>query len=624
MLGLVAALGLAMVGAVVGSPVYWTWAESSARAAASMSAPADDGDGSPGDEGDGLPGDDGGASLGEDAPLDGDDEAPLDDAAPDGEEDASLDGEDEAPLDGEEDTSLDGEDEVPLDGEDEALVGDDGVSLDGEDAAPMDEDVPVDSKEPPYPTVTPLDQPEEVVSTMMASLALMSVSGVGAAMGATAGRMARSARMARGTSNKPAGGGINEGTYWSESLLDDINVDHNRGWRTPFTPAGTAPGDTSALHRGPLTSFVDEASFVGMTAVSAKSPLLARVIGDGAPVRAMLGSYSLLLPITAVFLGIWSAVSGNGIAEPPALGLLVAIMFIGVIDGLAGCLSALAFSATVVAMGGVLDWSSVRTLMGVALLLVGPSLIASSFRSIRRAATRSASAWYERGADVLIVPLLGAYTTYNVAWALPPLGGSLFPVAESAVMLAWAVAGMLVVKIGLEEAAARWFPERMATVTGSIEWPGTTQQVVSSLIRFGLFTFISAAFIGSPWQLWVGAVVWILPYILYVISHKLPNFPRLWQVLPDGVPALGVGLLAYVVLAEILESVIDDGTQLALTSFVVLLVPYTVLGLLALVAREPREDDVRWYMRPNMTGVYRGGGVVVFIITCWLAYLSVL
>ena len=59
-------------------------------------------------------------------------------------------------------------------------------------------------------------------------------------------------------------------------------------------------------------------------------------------------------------------------------------------------------------------------------------------------------------------------------------------------------------------------------------------------------------------------------------------------------------------------------------SFVVLLVPYTVLGLLALVAREPREDDVRWYMRPNMTGVYRGGGGVVFIITCWLAYLSVL
>ena len=59
-------------------------------------------------------------------------------------------------------------------------------------------------------------------------------------------------------------------------------------------------------------------------------------------------------------------------------------------------------------------------------------------------------------------------------------------------------------------------------------------------------------------------------------------------------------------------------------SFVVLLVPYTVLGLLALVAREPLEDDVRWYMRPNMTGVYRGGGVVVLIITCWLAYLSVL
>jgi hypothetical protein len=476
--------------------------------------------------------------------------------------------------------------------------------------------IPDDPKAPQYPTVAPLDEPEAVVSTTIAALALLSVTGVAAAMGAGAGRMAG------GASPGVEGGGINEGMGAGGSLLDELDVEHNRGWRRRFTPKGRAPGDTSRLYRGPLTSYVDEASYLGMATIGSKSPLLARMIGDGAPIRAITGSFSLLLPILAMVLGVWSAILGNGIAEPPVLGFLLAIMIIGVVDGLAGGLGALAFAVTVIAMGGVLDWSSVRTLMGVALLMAGPGLIASSFRDIRRAAPRSFSAWWERGADLIIVPLLGAYTTYNVALAMPPLGGSLFPVAESAVLLAWVVAAMLVVKVGLEEAAARWFPERMATVTGPIEYPGSTQQVLSSLIRLGLFLFVSAAFIGSPWQLWVGAVVWILPMILYIFSARLPNAPRLWQVLPDSMPALGFGLLIYLILAGILASVFGDETEFALMSFVILLVPGLILGLLALVGREPREDDVKWYLRPNMTGLYRVGGVVVLVITCWLAYRS--
>ena len=476
--------------------------------------------------------------------------------------------------------------------------------------------MPDDPKAPQYPIVTPLDQPEAVVSTTIGALALLSVTGVAAAMGAGAMRMERQ------TSGGVEGGGINEGLGAGGSLLDDVEVEHNRGWRTRFTAKGRASGDTGPLHRAPLTSFVDEASYTWMAAVATKSPLLARMIGDGAPLRAMTGSLSLLLPISAAVLGVWSAVLGHGIAEPPVLGLLLALIVIGIVDALAAGLGALAFSVTVLAMGGVLDWSSLRTLMGVALLIAGPGLIATSFRDIRRATPRTFSAWWERGADLLIVPLLGAYTTYNIAVALPPLGGALFPVAESAWLLAWVVAGMLIVKVGLEEAAARWFPERMATVTAPTDWPGRTQSILSSLVRLGLFLFVSAAFIGSPWQLWVGGLMWILPMILYVFSDRLPNSSRLWQALPDSTPALGFGLLVYLILAGVLASAYGDETQFALMSFVILLVPGLILGLLALVGREPREDDVRWYMRPNMTGLYRVGGVTVLVITTWLAYRS--
>jgi len=88
-------------------------------------------------------------------------------------------------------------------------------------------------------------------------------------------------------------------------------------------------------------------------------------------------------------------------------------------------------------------------------------------------------------------------------------------------------------------------------------------------------------------------------------------------------PALGFGLLIYLIVAAILGSVYGDSSEFALMAFFILLVPGFILGLLGLLGREPRSDDVRWYLRPSMTGVYRAGGVVVLVVTCWLAYRSI-
>ena len=54
-------------------------------------------------------------------------------------------------------------------------------------------------------------------------------------------------------------------------------------------------------------------------------------------------------------------------------------------------------------------------------------------------------------------------------------------------------------------------------------------------------------------------------------------------------------------------------------SFLWMAVPGFLLALLGLAAREPREGDVRWYMRPAMTNVYRVGGIVVLVIAVALA-----
>lgn len=464
-------------------------------------------------------------------------------------------------------------------------------------------------KAPAYPAVSALEQPAAVVSTTIAAIALLSVTGAGLAGAARSG--------------SPGGGGINESIAGAAALLDIHDVAHNRGWRTRFTALGHAVGDRSWLHRFPLTSFVDEASYRWPDAVSTRSPLLARILGDAAPLRAIFGSLSLLLPIAALILGIASAIHTGGIAQPPVLGLLIALIVIGVLDAFAGLIGAVVFALVVTVMGGIVDLSSVRTLMGVGLLIVGPGLIATSFREIRRAAPRNFAQWWERGADIIIVPLLGGFTTYNVANAMPPLGGSLFPVADNSRSLALLVAILLVIKVLLEEAAARWFPERLATVVGDVDAPGTVQRALSAALKLGVFLFISAAFIGTSWQLWVGSLVWFIPIVLAFLSSRLPNNARLWQVIPQSLPLLAFNLFVFLIIAAAAGAALGDTPDFALTSFVIMLIPGLILGFLCMFAREPAEGDVRWYMRPSMTTVYRVGGVAVLVAATWLAADSI-
>jgi uncharacterized membrane protein len=94
-------------------------------------------------------------------------------------------------------------------------------------------------------------------------------------------------------------------------------------------------------------------------------------------------------------------------------------------------------------------------------------------------------------------------------------------------------------------------------------------------------------------------------------------------VLPGGLPALGFGLLVYLILVLVLTSIFGDTDEFAVMSFFILLIPGFILGILGLFGREPQSDDVRWYLRPSMTGLYRVGGVVVLVITSWLAYRSI-
>ena len=466
-------------------------------------------------------------------------------------------------------------------------------------------------KAPKYAPVAPLDNPAAVAATAVAALTVATV------LGATA-----SAAAGGGGSG---GGGAGEGLEAEVRRRKKYRSDDQAGglWRAKFEPDGNAKGDRSWFYRAPGLALIDRLSYVSTEAAAPKSPLLSRCIGDAAPLRAMFGSLSTLLPIGGLILGVIAGVSVDGVAQPAAVSIMVALILIGIFDAFAGIVAALAFTLVVAFSGGIIDASSVRTLAGIGLLIVGPGVIGGSFRDIRRPSVSGSVELWERITDLVVVPLLGAWVTYNIVGALPGLGGSAFPIADSASLFAYVVLGGLIAKILVEDAAARWFPERMDALTpDEPDEAPTSQRIISAFLRMGVFAFISAAFVGNVWQLWVASLLFLIPALSELIGDRFPNSARLWQAIPEGVPLVTFMLIVSVIISAALVGVLGESPEYAQTMFVILALPGFILALLGLFGREPAEGDTRWYQRPSLTSFYRIGGVVVLVATTYLAFTA--
>lgn len=277
-----------------------------------------------------------------------------------------------------------------------------------------------------------LDAPAAVVATSVAALTIATVAGVG--LGGGSGNRFDGA----GAKGGPSCEGIDTAVRGRLDELDDVDL--------PDLPARAGAVLALAGAGGAVARF---------------SPLLSRTLNDAAPLRAFVGVFSLLLPIAALLLGIFAAVSVGGRAEPAILALMIPLLVIGVFDAFAGLIGALSFALVVAVSGGIVDTGSLRTLIGVGLIMVGPGLIAGSFRDIRRVqATGSVASW-ERLTDLVVVPLIGGWTTVAIVSALPDLGALDFPIADQATLLGLVAMVALVVKVLVEQAAARKVPARM-------------------------------------------------------------------------------------------------------------------------------------------------------------------
>jgi hypothetical protein len=258
-------------------------------------------------------------------------------------------------------------------------------------------------------------------------------------------------------------------------------------------------------------------------------------------------------------------------------------------------------------------------MLGLFIVGFGPALLAGAFRGIRKPASNSSHEWWERIVDLAVAPFLGGWAMQGMVGALPALAGVKLPLADSANTIALVVAGSLVVRVILEELTAQFFPSRLNFIhPKDVPAPHNLQKVIALAMRAAIFWFVAGAFIGTSWHLHVGTFLFIFPSYLGLLQDRFPNYPKLYQLLPAGLPGLAFTLLVASYSLTGLTAVLGATPDLAKIAFVVLPIPSVILSILGMLGREPLEGDVRWYQRQNLTWLYRIGGIGMLAYTMHL------
>ena len=451
--------------------------------------------------------------------------------------------------------------------------------------------------------------------------------GAAGAAGAAAGGSASGGAARAGTSGASSGGSSSSGSSSSaggsgsggdpnsegedEGSIEGVEFAHEG-----FEVDSIAWGDELKIWAIPAATALDEPSHRVTEKLAPITPLTSKLIADGAYLKAMLGSLYLIFPILGALLGTIAIVQSTGQLLPPSAVIVTAVAAIGIFDAFAGFIAMAIYVTSIGLTAGVSSLSDIRMLLGILIIGFGPALLAGAFRSIRKPAENGQHYWWERLTDLAIVPFLGGWATKGMVEALPSLAGVKLPIAEQATTIAWTVAIALVLRVILEEFASRYFPNRLNFIHPTdVEGPSIRQQIIALTLRAGIFMFVAGAFIGNSWHLYAGTFLFIAPSYLGLFQDRLPNYPKLYQVLPAGLPGLAFTLLVASASLSGLTAVFGETPDLAKIAFVLLPIPSVILSILGMFGREPAEGDVRWYQRAQLTWLYRIGGIVMLVYT---------
>lgn len=438
----------------------------------------------------------------------------------------------------------------------------------------------------------PRSEPAKVIGILVAAFTLLQ-------LGASKGGLAL-ARCGGGVVRATTG--RSSGSHQArQSSVPSSGVDYE-GIDVEFLGAGlgaVAIGDRSHTWTWPGTARLDALSPTLPARLAKRSPLLARVAADGTYLRAILGSASLLALLGGVALGVMALRNTGGEALPPIASLTIAIAVLGVLDAAAGLVAVLIFTIGVLALGGVDSYAHLRLMLGLSALWFVVPVLAGAARPLRRPPARNLEQSWDRAADFVIASLIGAWAVQKIVLALPGLAGVRLPIAEHADAAAFCVLGALVIRLSFETIASYLYPMRLDVAEAAeIPAPGTLLRLGATAVRMAIFVFFAYIVVGTNWQLWVGAALFLAPQILAIFEERFPNSPALFRALPSGLLRLVLMLfVGTAVGALLLRTMNQSSDTFVADSFVLLSLPGFLLSLVSFFGREGDESPIGWGKR---------------------------
>ncbi|MEI6701282.1 MAG: fibronectin type III domain-containing protein, partial [Actinomycetota bacterium] len=398
--------------------------------------------------------------------------------------------------------------------------------------------------------------------------------------------------------------GEHEGEHEKEAP-HQIEVHHHH-----VSLVGEGIGDRSLTWQLPGLLLIDRLGRRVPTSAGRYSSLAQGSFADGAYLRAMFGSASMLLVALAIVLAPALAVQ-NHFGAVPAGGVLFGVLLaIGLFDAAAGAIGVAVYGGLALATGHVDSYRSLLGLLLIGTLWAALPVMISHLRPFHRDIPSNLHGWWLRIGDHVLTPFFAFYLTSKLLEALPGLTGLELPIVSEHQAFGFLAAGVVFARLLLEDLALWLYPKR--TAMSRIDPVATTAKAdaIGIVIRSIFMLLVGEALVGNVWQVWA-----LVPmYVLYALAPRLTkSFPRVtwvYRFAPKTLPKFGILVLTGQVLTVVLTSSFHLEAQEFLGwDLLLLLTVATILKYLEAFKGDP------W----PKTWMTRLGGAVLAVVTILLA-----
>jgi hypothetical protein len=241
-----------------------------------------------------------------------------------------------------------------------------------------------------------------------------------------------------------------------------------------------------------------------------------------------------------------------------------------------------------------------------------PSIMATTFRKIRRPAIENIHDAWERIVDLALIGFISVLTVISLVGSVSAFAGATVPLSEDVKPIAFAITAVALIRVLVEELAAKFAPNRLnflnpTEVPGTFEW----QPWASLVLKVTTLVLMIGGMVGMGWHLWVGTFLIFLPGLIGMFFPNLPSFKWIHEFIPGGIGALAFATLISAWSGEIVNSLLGKSELYGQLSFILIPLPVILIAIIGMFAMQ---EDKLW-QRTGKKWVYIVGSIAVFAFT---------